>query len=164
MTAEVEVIPAGRRGPETKYSPDMCTVILDIARTGGHIAKMLVELGVCKDTFYRWQKQFPEFKEAVERAKDISQAFYEELGLRGLTGDIPHFNATVYALVMNNKFGDDYRRGSGSNTEVTINNNNHTVQLTADEITQKISQKLDKLKSLGVDLSVMEGIKHDDKS
>lgn len=160
MTDEAEVIPAGRRGPETKYSPDMCATVLQIASTGGHIAKMLVELGVCKDTFYRWQKQFPEFKAAVEHAKDVSQAFYEELGLRGLTGDIPHFNATVYALVMNNKFGDDYRRGSGSNTEVTITNN--TVQLTADEITQKISQKLDKLKSLGVDLSVMEGAKHDD--
>jgi len=139
-----------KRGPESRYTPDMCDRILKIASEGGHTAKMMMELGIAsKETFYRWQNENPEFKEAYALSKLVSQAYYEELGLQGAIGEIPNFNASTYALIMNNKFSDEYKRsGSGSHTEITVN----TLNLSPEQIENKIAQKLERLKSLGVTL------------
>lgn len=138
--------------PETKYKEEMCNVICGIADTGGHIAAMRDAIGgISKDTWYRWQELYPEFKEAVELAKLRSQVYYEKLGLMGATGQIDNFSATTYALIMNNKFKDEYSRGTGggNHTEITYNN---TLQLEPAQVTLQIAQKLEKLKNLGVDL------------
>jgi hypothetical protein len=139
-----------KKGAPSLYDVNMCQRIVDIAAQGGHIAAMMDCLGIkSKDTWYRWQKEYPEFKEAVVQAEIKSQAFYEHLGLQALLGEIPHFSATTYALIMNNKFGNDYKRNAAS-TEVNITNN--TMNLTSEQVTQKIAQKMEKLKSLGVDI------------
>lgn len=146
---DAEFIPA-RRGPESKYNISMCEQIIDVATAGGHIAEMMVCIGVrSKETFYRWQKDYPEFKEAYEYSKIVSQAFHEKLGRQGAAGLVPNFNATAYAIIMNNKFSDDYKRGTGGNsTEITIN----TVNLEPKQLELKIAQKLEQLRSLGVDV------------
>ena len=137
-------------GPVSKYTPELCNKIYEVAAQGGHIAEMMVATGIkSKDTWYRWQTEHPEFKKAVEYAKIVSQAHYEKVGYLGATGQINNFNASAYALIMNNKFKDEYSRsGGGSNTEITINQ----LSLNNEQIDQKIAQKLEKLKSLGVDL------------
>lgn len=145
----IEVLP--KSGPDSKYRPEYCQAIIDVAKEGGHISAMRLKIGgICKDTWYRWAEKYPEFKEAVQYADLVSRVFYEKLGLAGAMGQVKDFNATTYALIMNNKFKDEYSRGTGSNTEVTINNN--TLNLTSEEIQQQIAQKLEKLQSLGVDL------------
>lgn len=139
------------RGPKAKFKQEMCDQVVACAATGEHIAGMMMTIGVkSKDTWYRWQQEYPEFKEAVEYAKIVSQAYYERLGLMGVRGEVPNFNASTFALLMNNKFSDDYKRGSSGNsgTEITLN----TINYTPDQINEKIAQKLEKLKSLGVDL------------
>ena len=138
-------------GPKCKYSPSMCDKVIEKASQGGHIPAMMMSIGVrSKDTWYRWQRDYPEFKEAVEFAKIVNQAYMEEIGMMAILGNIKDFNSSTYALVMNNKFGDEYKRGaSGAGpTEITFN----TVNLTSSEISQKIAQKLEKLKGLGVDI------------
>jgi hypothetical protein len=132
----------------TKYSPEMCLKLTEIASRGGHVAEMMITLGISsKETFYRWQQEHPEFKEAYQLSKLVAQAYYERIGLQGALGEIPNFNATTYALIMNNKFSDEYKRsGSGSHTEITVN----TLNLSPEQIESKISQKLNRLKSLGV--------------
>jgi len=137
-----------RPGPESKYSPEACDKIIKIAAQGGHIPAMCLAAGCrSKDTWYRWQDEHPEFKEAVEMAKLVSQAFYESIGLKGMLGEIKDFNSTIFAMVMNNKFREDYSRGTGNNTEVTINNN--TLNLTSEQIKDRIAQTMEKLQSLG---------------
>lgn len=139
---------------KSKYRPEMCSKIIDVAKEGGHIASMMLAID-CKSerTWYDWQDRYPEFKEAVEAAKLVSKDFYERLGLMGIMGQVKNFNATTYALIMNNKFKDEYSRGTNgpsSHTEITFN----TVKLPPEQVTQKIAQKLEKLKNLGVDLLV----------
>ena len=140
-------------GPKRQFQPDYCNAICEVAAEGGHIPAMMLRIGIrSKDTWYRWQREYPEFKEAVEWAEIISQAYLEKVGLKGMMGEIPGFNSTTYALIMNNKFGQEYKRnpnGSGS-TEINITNN--TMNLTSEQVQQKIAQKLEKLKSLGVDI------------
>jgi len=143
------------KATKAKYTPDMCDKIIAVASKGGHIPAMMMAIGVkSKDTWYRWIKDYPEFKEAVEFAKISNQAFMEDIGMRAIVGTIPNFNSPTYALVMHNKFKEDYKRdtGGGDHVEVTINNLN----LTSEEISLKIAQKLQKLKGLGVDLGQQE--------
>ena len=139
------------KATKAKYTPDMCDKIIAVASKGGHIPAMMMAIGVkSKDTWYRWIKDYPEFKEAVEFAKISNQAFMEDIGMRAIVGTIPNFNSPTYALVMHNKFREDYKRDVGGNghTEITINQ----VNLTSDEISLKIAQKLQKLKGLGIDV------------
>lgn len=134
-------------GPECKYKPEYCQIIQDIASQGGHIAAMRWGCGgISKDTWYRWKDEIPEFKEAIEKAKLISQVYWEELGHRGIKGEVKFFNAPTYALMMQSKFEEDYKRGTS--TEVNITNN--TLTLTSEEVQERIEQKLEKLKSLGL--------------
>lgn len=140
-----------KTGPQPKYKQEYCDIIVKAAAEGKHIPGMMMSIGVrSKDTWYRWQREYPEFKEAVEYADIVSQATHEDIGIKGMTGQIPGFNSTTYALVMNNKFGGDYKRNPSTATEINITNN--TLNLTPEQVQQKIAQKLEKLKSLGVDI------------
>ena len=109
MPTSVEVEGELITNRQSKYNSDMCTKIIDAATKGKHITGMMLAIN-CKSkaTWYKWQEEHPEFKEAVEYSKHISQGFYEELGLLGTTGQIKNFSATTYALIMNNKFKEDY--------------------------------------------------------
>lgn len=138
------------RGRPSKYHPSMCDTIIEVAAQGGHIAEMRLAIDCrSKETWYYWQDTYPEFKEAVEYAQLVSQAFYEKIGLKGACGQIKYFNATTYALIMNNKFGDEYKRtNSGANTEITINQLN----MSPEQLEQKIQAKMKLLESMGVNL------------
>lgn len=156
MQQDVEVVHTGevvKTGPKPKFEPRFCEDITEVAAAGGHIPAMMLKIGIkSKDTWYRWQREYPEFKEAVEFAEIISQAAHEEIGLKGMTGQIPNFNSTTYALIMNNKFGKDYKRNPNGSGGTEINITNNTMNLTSEQVQQKIAQKLEKLKSMGVDI------------
>jgi hypothetical protein len=146
----VEVKELTISGRKTSYEPEFCETIQKVASAGGHIPSMMKAVGIkSKATWYKWQRDFPEFKDAVEEAELLSQAFYEELGLQGMMGKIPNFNATTYIFMMHNKFNTEYKRNPTA-TEVNITNN--TLNLSSDQMAQKIAQKLEKLKTLGIDI------------
>ncbi len=145
-------------GRPCKFEPWMCEKILEIASNGGHQAAMMQAIGIKKTQFHTWKKEIPEFKDAIEEAKLISQSVYENILLQGAMGKIPGFNFNSISLLMHNKFPDEYKRGSNgstvSNTEITINQ----LHLSPKEIDYKIAQKLEKLQALGIDL---KGIDND---
>jgi len=140
------------RGPKEKYTPEACEAVIAVAASGGHIPAMIIAAGArSKTTFYTWQDKHPEFKEACEYAKIVSQEFYEDLGVKGITGQIDKFNATTFCLLMNNKFGDEYKRsGTGNHTDINITNT--TLNLSDDEVKAKIIQKLQNISNLGDDV------------
>lgn len=141
---EGEVLPKKRK---RKFEPWMCEKIIEIAEQGGHVPAMLKAIGVrSKDTFYRWLSEYPEFKEAYEASKLASQAFYEEVLLAGALGKIKGYNFNSIAMVMNNKFQDDYQRSAtGSNTNVTIGSINSIEKMDSKELDLKIKQLQKKL-------------------
>lgn len=136
---EGEVLPKKPR--KRKYDPTMCAKIISVAEEGGHIPAMLKAIGVrSKDTFYRWLREYPDFKEAYESSKIASQAFYEEVLLAGALGKIKGYNFNSIAMVMNNKFSDEYKRSAtGSNTEVNIGSINSIEKLGGAELDRKIA-------------------------
>ncbi len=156
MTEEIEFIPA-KRGPKKKFELWMCDAIIEVARTGGHISTMCETIGIkSENTFHMWKKEYPEFASAYEEARTVSKGVYENLLLQGAMGKIPGFNFNAIAMLMNNKFPDEYKRGANgsntnSNTEITINQ----LTLSPEQVQYKINQKLEKLKSLGVNLNLV---------
>ena len=136
-------------GAPSKYRPIMCKKIKDAAAKGAHVAGMCVEIGIAsEDTFFRWVREIPEFSEAYTESKLISKAFYEDLLVRGALGQIKGFNATSMAMIMNNKFPDEYKRsGSGGYNEVNIGSIN-SVSVDPEDLDRRLVEARAKLKAL----------------
>jgi hypothetical protein len=47
---------------------------------GQSILEVAVSMGVSRDTFYQWAKDHKEFSDALTRAREVSQAWWEEQG------------------------------------------------------------------------------------
>jgi hypothetical protein len=60
-------------------------------------------LGICRNTFYSYVDQHPEFSEAYSRGLDLSQAWWEKLGRRGAAGEVP-INPATWIFNMKNRF------------------------------------------------------------
>lgn len=123
--------------------------MIEIAKRGGHQAEMCIALGLkSEDTFYRWKREIPEFKAMCEEAKVYAKAFYEQLLLKGGLGLIKGFNTASIMSLVNAKFGDEYKQGSGEGG--TVNNTTvNVLNISAEEIQTKIAQKIELLKKYG---------------
>ena len=146
---EGEVLPA-KKIINSKYQDWMPEKIVEVAEQGGHVAEMCRAIGVrSRDTFYRWLDEFPEFREAYEESKLVSQAFYENLLLAGACGRIKNFNFNSIAMILNNKFSDEYKRSAnGSNTEINIGSINSIEKLDSKALDAKIEALQHKLQIL----------------
>lgn len=68
----------------TEYKPSHCATAYKLMSAGLSKTQVMAQLGVARSTFYRWEKEFPEFKEAVERGAVQFDAKHEELGTQGM--------------------------------------------------------------------------------
>jgi hypothetical protein len=99
-------MPGGR---PTKYRPEMCQTVIDAGKIGASLSEMASECGICHDTLIEWQKEKPEFSEAVKRAREESKIWWEKKGRSATFGGEEGFNATAFIFQMKNRFPDDYR-------------------------------------------------------
>lgn len=136
-------------GGVIKYTPAACQAVIDVASQGGHVAAMILAAGArSKTTYYEWQKKYPEFREACEYGKLLSQEYLERIGMQGMQGEIKNFNATTWVMLMNNKFPEDYSRTGSPTGNTTINFN--TLNLTETQKMDRINGLLQKLGSAGI--------------
>ena len=59
-------MPAGR---PTKYQPAYCDEIISIMAKGYSLTAAAAEIGVCRETVYAWEREIPEFSDAVKLAR-----------------------------------------------------------------------------------------------
>lgn len=98
----------GPGGRPTKYDPaKMVPVIMKLARVGASRVEIAAELGVVKQTLYNWEDEHPDFVEVMKEARDVSQAWWEKQGRKGIWSR--DFNAPAYSLQIRNRFPDDWR-------------------------------------------------------
>jgi DNA-binding XRE family transcriptional regulator len=94
-----------KMGRPSKYRPEMCTTVVDLMREGASIAEVCAELGIHKDTFYKWEKdpEKPEFTDSVKTGRVLSEAWWTRAGRENLYES--KFNHGLWYMNMKNRFG-----------------------------------------------------------
>jgi hypothetical protein len=100
-------MPGGR---PTDYDPAYCQQVLDLGKQGKSKAYMAAQIGVVRQTLENWSQAHPEFLDAITRAMQLSQAWWEDAGQTGLTAD--KFSASVWSRSMAARFPEDWREVS----------------------------------------------------
>lgn len=93
-------------GQPTKYKPEFCEVVIRVGADGGWLSEMAEACDVCRSTMDNWAAANPEFLEALTRAKQKAQAWFEREGRLGLTAD--KFNSALWAKQMSARHRDEY--------------------------------------------------------
>lgn len=133
---------------KTKYKNAM----LQLASKGAHQAAMATALGLnSEDTFYRWKREIPEFKEWCDEAKLYSKVYWEEQARQAAVGENTKANSTMLMVILNNKFGDEYKRGTSDSQSIQANTVN-ILNISSEELDYKIAQKQELLKKYGMEL------------
>lgn len=102
-------MPAGR---PSKYDPAYCETVIELGKAGCSVIEMACRIGVARSTLEgAWPEAHPEFSEALTRAREESQAWWEAKGREGLTAD--KFNASVWSRSMAARFPHDWREVQG---------------------------------------------------
>lgn len=96
-------------GRPSDYRQEYCDTVLDCGAQGYSLTEMAFTVCRSYQTFLNWQKEHPEFQEAVKQAQRISQAWWERKGREATFGEVEGFHATSYIFQMKNRFREDWR-------------------------------------------------------
>jgi hypothetical protein len=103
VSANLEILPARHRGRPSLYDGVYCERVLELAAQGCGKAEIAAALFVSRKTLNAWAKIHPEFREAMNRAKDLEFAWWLKTGREGQFNK--SWNAGSWALQMRNRFG-----------------------------------------------------------
>ena len=95
-------------GAPSFYEPDFCERIIFCARHGFSFAQLAADLGASRNTLFNWAKEHPPFLTALLLARDLSLAWWEAQGMKGMWAG-KDFNDRVLKFSMTNRFPADYK-------------------------------------------------------
>lgn len=81
-------------GRPSKYQKKYCDLVIEIMREGKSLVAVAAEIGVSRKILNDWQVRYPDFREACDVGKALSQAWWEKLATMVAVG--AHHN-TRYA-------------------------------------------------------------------
>ena len=99
-------------GRPSKYDESFCDQVIDLGKQGLSITQIAFELDIHKDTLYDWKKTKPEFSDAIKKARDYAQGFWENALRTAALGMNPEGvtpNPTLMIFQMKNRFQDEWR-------------------------------------------------------
>lgn len=105
-----------RPGRPRTYSPALCEEAIALGMQGKTWAGIATSFNISRNTLNEWESQFPEFRDALSRARTAAQAYLEEHGRKNLKAD--RYQAQVWGKLI--AVHEDYRDASGSNVNVTL--------------------------------------------
>ena len=117
MTDTVEQTrPVGR---PSKYLPEYCEKVIELGKLGKSTEAIGSMLDVGTATLYRWRDEFPEFREALDVAKDHELRWWEEMaqGYMLEHKDGEKLNSSIWSRSMAARFPKKYREST--KTEIT---------------------------------------------
>lgn len=96
------------RGRPTKYDPAMCERVEKLGAEGMSRAEIAAEIGVVRNTLDNWAAEHPEFLQSLQRASELSLAWWEKQGRTNLT--TAGFQASLWKQCMSGRFpAEPYR-------------------------------------------------------
>jgi len=122
-----KIMPAGR---PTKYDKKFCKTVVELMKDGCSITEVAAEIGITKETIYRWKERYQEFSDAINVGTQLSEAWWERQGRLGLWADsnqaTKKINYNGWYMNMRNRFGwrdkteTDLNHSGQVKTEVTF--------------------------------------------
>ena len=108
MTETVEKRPVGR---PSLYDPAYCQKVIELGKLGKSTEAIGSMLDVGTATLYRWRDEFPEFREALEIAKEHELRWWEEMAQSYMLEhkDGERLNASIWSRSMAARFPKKYR-------------------------------------------------------
>ena len=94
-----------RKGRPTKYKEEYCEKLVAHMAKGLSYESFAGLIGVHRETLYEWERKHEIFSDSKKIGKEKCLLFYETIGVQGMLGKIPNFNATTWIFKMKNKFG-----------------------------------------------------------
>lgn len=94
-------------GRPSDYQPEFCARVIEYGHQGKSLTWMATELAVTRQTLHNWMDAHPEFLDAITRAKELAQRWWEDKGQDGL--EKAQFNASLWSRSMAARFPDDWR-------------------------------------------------------
>lgn len=136
-------------GRPSEYKPELCATAYKFMSAGLSETQTIAQLDVSRATFYKWKKEHPEFKEAVERGAVKFDAQHEDLGVKGM----------MKAMDIDYQFWRDlgkYRNGwsekpstATTNTQINIDTMNVLNDMSNEELLALIKDKMSEHPELG---------------
>ncbi len=112
----------------SKYKTEYPEELVKLMAEGALNCDIYSKWGICKDTFYQWMYDHPDLKEAYEIGKPLCESWWTSRAKEAMLGQIKGFNANLWIMFMNNKFGwVPGNRQPDSQTNQTINIGNLNV-------------------------------------
>ena len=92
-------------GRPTDYSPDICDRVYAWYSIGYTVPMICRELGICKQTYYNWTQEHPEFLDCHSRGKIACQGFYEQAMRLAAIGAVKNYRHSPAAAIMRHHYG-----------------------------------------------------------
>lgn len=93
-------------GRPTKYKPEYCERVIELAKEGAGWAEYAAEFEIDRTTLYDWAASHEEFSTALMRAKVHEQVWWEREGRLNLKSK--EFNANLWIKSAQARFREDY--------------------------------------------------------
>lgn len=93
-------------GRPTDYRSEYCQRVVELAREGMSLTEIACELDCSRQSLYAWGETHSEFSDALARARQECQAWWERKGRDGLA--TPGFNASLWGKNVSCRFPDDW--------------------------------------------------------
>jgi hypothetical protein len=111
MTDPVVKRPVGR---PSAYDPAFCEKAIELGKLGKSVEAISSILEVGTTTMYRWREEFPEFRAALEIAKDHELRWWEEQAQAYMveSKDGDRLNSSIWSRSMAARFPKKYREST----------------------------------------------------
>ena len=96
-------------GRPTEYHEDMCQKVITFGKQGYSRTAIAAKLGISRQTLYLWVKQYPDFFDAMEKAVEESQIFWEDALRLTAMGALEKANATATIFALKSQFQQDWK-------------------------------------------------------
>lgn len=107
-----------------KYKSEFCDLLIKHMEKGFSFDSFGGVIDVTRETMYQWVKNYPEWAEAKELGFQKCRVFWEDLGIKGISGRKKGFNVVGWIFNMKNRFREDWadvQKIEGGDKPFTLN-------------------------------------------
>lgn len=125
-----------------EYRKDYCADLTKLMAAGLTDTEVIAKWGISRSTFYRWKKEFPEFKEASEIGKNLYDSNMISLGRQGMlkTMDLDY---RYWKDLSKNVHGLEDPKVASNNTQINIEQMNVLNEQSNEELLMYIKTQME---------------------